>query len=171
MPPKKKVLAVVKIQLEAGSATPAPPVGTALGEVSFGSERVAERTTIESFYKPGGGLEFLTVGHTPTTVEVISAGHYVNLGGAGGYGPELITEIPLVETVTGAPFASVKTINVKAGSAIMQSGKLVPYGKVPKTCPKGGFPIKTEVIFDKEGAKPIVPESVTATYKAPCPRK
>ncbi len=31
MPPKKKVLAVVKIQLDAGSATPAPPVGTALG--------------------------------------------------------------------------------------------------------------------------------------------
>ena len=31
MPPKKKVLAIVKIQLEAGSATPAPPVGTALG--------------------------------------------------------------------------------------------------------------------------------------------
>ena len=31
MPPKKKVLAMVKIQLEAGSATPAPPVGTALG--------------------------------------------------------------------------------------------------------------------------------------------
>jgi large subunit ribosomal protein L11 len=31
MPPKKKILAVVKIQLEAGSATPAPPVGTALG--------------------------------------------------------------------------------------------------------------------------------------------
>jgi large subunit ribosomal protein L11 len=31
MAPKKKVLAVVKIQLEAGSATPAPPVGTALG--------------------------------------------------------------------------------------------------------------------------------------------
>ena len=30
MAPKKKVLAVVKIQLEAGSATPAPPVGTAL---------------------------------------------------------------------------------------------------------------------------------------------
>jgi len=31
MPPKKRVLAMVKIQLEAGSATPAPPVGTALG--------------------------------------------------------------------------------------------------------------------------------------------
>jgi len=31
MPPKKKVAAVVKIALNAGSATPAPPVGTALG--------------------------------------------------------------------------------------------------------------------------------------------
>jgi large subunit ribosomal protein L11 len=31
MAPPKKVIAVVKIQLEAGSATPAPPVGTALG--------------------------------------------------------------------------------------------------------------------------------------------
>jgi large subunit ribosomal protein L11 len=31
MPPRKRVLAMVKIQLNAGSATPAPPVGTALG--------------------------------------------------------------------------------------------------------------------------------------------
>ena len=31
MPPKKKVAAVVKIALNAGVATPAPPVGTALG--------------------------------------------------------------------------------------------------------------------------------------------
>ena len=31
MPPKKKIAALVKVQLQAGSATPAPPVGTALG--------------------------------------------------------------------------------------------------------------------------------------------
>src|SRR6202047_4981081 len=31
MPPKKKIPAGVKIQLPAGGATPAPPVGTALG--------------------------------------------------------------------------------------------------------------------------------------------
>jgi large subunit ribosomal protein L11 len=31
MPPRKKVAAVVKVQLQAGAATPAPPVGTALG--------------------------------------------------------------------------------------------------------------------------------------------
>ena len=31
MPPKKKVAALVKVQLNAGMANPAPPVGTALG--------------------------------------------------------------------------------------------------------------------------------------------
>jgi large subunit ribosomal protein L11 len=31
MPPKKKVVTVVKLQIQAGAATPAPPVGTALG--------------------------------------------------------------------------------------------------------------------------------------------
>ena len=31
MPPKKKIAGLVKVQLQAGAATPAPPVGTALG--------------------------------------------------------------------------------------------------------------------------------------------
>src|SRR5213596_4038871 len=31
MPPRKKIAALVKVQLNAGAATPAPPVGTALG--------------------------------------------------------------------------------------------------------------------------------------------
>lgn len=31
MPPKKKILTIVKLQIQAGQATPAPPVGTALG--------------------------------------------------------------------------------------------------------------------------------------------
>jgi large subunit ribosomal protein L11 len=31
MPPRKKFAALVKVQLQAGAATPAPPVGTALG--------------------------------------------------------------------------------------------------------------------------------------------
>jgi large subunit ribosomal protein L11 len=32
MPPKKKLAAVVKLQIKAGMATPAPPVGPALGQ-------------------------------------------------------------------------------------------------------------------------------------------
>ena len=32
MPPKKKISAVIKLQINAGAATPAPPVGPALGQ-------------------------------------------------------------------------------------------------------------------------------------------
>jgi large subunit ribosomal protein L11 len=32
MPPRKKLAAVVKLQIQAGAATPAPPVGPALGQ-------------------------------------------------------------------------------------------------------------------------------------------
>ena len=35
MPPKKKIFTVVKLQIEAGAATPAPPVGTALGPLGI----------------------------------------------------------------------------------------------------------------------------------------
>jgi len=32
MPPKKKITAVIKLQINAGQATPAPPIGPALGQ-------------------------------------------------------------------------------------------------------------------------------------------
>ena len=32
MPPKRKLTAVIKLQIKAGAATPAPPVGPALGQ-------------------------------------------------------------------------------------------------------------------------------------------
>ncbi len=32
MAPKKKVTALIKLQIQAGAATPAPPVGPALGQ-------------------------------------------------------------------------------------------------------------------------------------------
>ena len=154
------------IKCPKGSA--AGPVGTVLGYVTFGGERVEERAELSSFYSPGGGLEFFTDGHSPVSLEILSTGKYVNLGGAGGYGPELKTKVPLVASVPGAPYASVKTITVKVGSAYKSHGKAIYYGKVPTSCPKGGFPIKTEVIFAENGeeSKPV---SVTQTDKSPCP--
>jgi len=147
----------------------AGPVGSVLGIVSFGSERVEESATLQTFYAPGGGLQDYIEGHSPVFLEVLPAGHFVNLGGAGGYGPELSTEVPLVSTVPGAPFASIRSINEKWGSAI-KSGKTIHYITVPGSCPSGGFPIKAEVIFDEAGSDPPVPEAVTAIYKAPCPK-
>ena len=152
-----------------GSA--AGPVGHARGIVAFGDELVEETTTVESFYAPGGEIEFFTRGHSPVSLEIISSGHYIDLGGAGGYGLELRTEVPLVSTVPGADYASVEFINVEAGSAYSSHGKPFYYGTVPHACPAGGFPVKTEAIFDEGGAVPEVPEAVTVAYHAPCPRK
>ena len=118
----------------------AGPVGKVLGIVSFGTERVEEPATLESFYAPGGGVTFFTNGHSPVSLEILSKGHYVNLGGAGGFGPELITEVPLVSTVPGAPYASVESISVKAGSAhkvarqahlLRTRAQEVPEGRLP----------------------------------------
>ena len=149
-----------------GSA--AGPVGTVLGIVSFGSERVPEEATLESFYAPGGGLEFFTSGHSPVSLEILSKAHYVNLGGGEGFGPKLIAEVPLVATVPGAQYASVTTIKIKAGSARGPKKHPVYYGTLPKKCPKGGFPIKSEMTFE---AVPGFPrQTVTNLYKAPCPR-
>jgi hypothetical protein len=151
-----------------GSA--AGPVGKVLGIVAFGKERVPEEATLESFYAPGGGIEFFTAGHSPVSLEILSSGHYTNLNGAAGFGPKLVTEVPLVETVPGAPDASVEKISVKAGSAIKSHGKTIYYGTVPKKgqCPKGGFNIKAELTFAGLGG--LTQTTVPVAYKAPCPR-
>jgi hypothetical protein len=151
-----------------GSA--AGPVGQVVGFVSFGGERVVENAELSSFYAPGGGISFFTFGHSPVSLEILSTGRYTQLGGGGGFGPKLNAKVPLVPSVPGAPFASVKSIKVKAGSAIKKGGKTIYYGRVPTKCPKGGFPIKSEIIFAENGdeTKPVV---VTKLYKAPCPRK
>jgi hypothetical protein len=150
-----------------GSA--AGPVGTVVGFVSFGGERVIENAELSSFYAPGGGISFFTDGHSPVSLEILSKGHYVNLNGGAGFGPKLVAQVPLVPSVPGAPFASVKSIKIKAGSAIKKGGQTIYYGRVPKKCPKGGFPVKSEIIFAENGdeSKPV---TVTKTYKSPCPR-
>ncbi|MBA3807671.1 MAG: hypothetical protein H0X28_04650 [Solirubrobacterales bacterium] len=150
-----------------GSA--AGPIGKVVGFVSFGGERVIENLALSSFYSPGGGFAFFTAGHSPVSLEILSSGKYTQLGGAAGFGPKLLTKVPLVPSVPGAPFASVKSIKVKAGSAIKKNGKTIYYGRVPKKCPKGGFPVKAEIVFAENGdeTKPVI---VTKLYKAPCPK-
>ena len=86
---------------------------------------------------------FFTEGRSPVSLEILSPGHYKNYVGGGGYGPELKSPCLRSRARPGAPFASVKTIKVKAGSAIGPKNnpkKDTYYGRVPKVCPKGGFP-------------------------------
>jgi hypothetical protein len=154
-------------------ASRAGPVGEVRGFVSLGGERVKETATVESFFAPGGGIEFFTFGHSPVNIEVLSTGVIRNPHGAGGFGPEFETEIPLVSSVPGAPYASVEYIKVKAGAAYGPKNpkKATYYGRVPRKglCPKGGFRSKTEVIFAEVGGLPR--QVVTKEIRTPCPKR
>jgi hypothetical protein len=155
------------------AASRAGPPGEVHGFVTLGGERVKEAATVESFFAPGGGLEFFTHGHTPVSVEVLSTGRIRNPRGAGGFGPEFETQIPLVESLPGAPYASVESIRVKVGGAYGPTSpkKATYYGRVPKKgqCPKGGFRAKTEVIFAAVAGLPL--QTVTKELRVPCPRR
>jgi hypothetical protein len=152
----------------------ASPIGNALGEVTFGSERVPEEAKLQAFFGPNKGLLFYVQGSSPVSLEFVSQGTYVNSGVA-PYGLELKSTIPAIATVPGAALASTKTINIKVGAAIKKGKKLVSYGTLPSKCPAGGFPVKAELIFggsyggEREFGIPA--ETVTQTYKAPCPPK
>ena len=153
----------------------ASAIGSALGEVTFGSERVPEEASLQAFFAPGGGLLFYTQGSSPVSIEVVSSGRYVR--SSGKYSWELKTLVPAVATVPGAPFASVSRIHIKAGAAFRKHGKVIPYGTVPKKgeCPKGGFFGKTEVtfggMFGGEREFGIPAKTVTTVIRVPCPRR
>jgi len=151
------------------SHSAAGPVGRALGIVSFGTERVEEASTVQAFFAPGGGLNFFSAGHSPVSLEIVSKGHYVRASGK--YSETILTEVPLIATVPGAPDASILKVNVKTGAAYGPTNpkKATYYGRLPTRCPKGGFPLKAEVVFAELGGLPR--QVVTKAYKAPCPRR
>lgn len=141
--------------------------GEALGVVSFGTERVREKASIQAFFAPGGALQFYTQGTSPVSLEFISPSRVVSAKRP--YAQEFMTTVPLIETVPGAPDASTLSVNVKVGAAFRKGKKVTYYGTVPKKCPKGGFPLKSQLLFAGLGG--LAPQTVSATYKAPCPHR
>lgn len=152
----------------------ASPKGNALGEVTFGTERVPEEASLQAFFGSNKGLLFYVNGSSPVSLEFITPGAYVS-SGQPPYGLELKSTVPAISTVPGAPLASTKNINIKVGAAIKKGSKLISYGTMPTKCPAGGFPVKAELIFggsyggEREFGIPA--ETVSSTYKAPCPPK
>ncbi len=140
----------------------AGPVGEVLGVVSFGDTRVEEKGTVQGFFAPGGKLAFFTEGKTPASIEVLATGSFSTA--TPPFGPKLTVPVPLVETVPGAPYASVLSIKGRVGAAYKQGKKLISYGTVPKTCPKGGFKGKVELTF-------LSGEMVTVEPTVPCPKR
>ena len=153
----------------------ASPIGSVLGEVTFGTERVPENATLQGFFGPANSILFYTQGSSPVSLEVVSTGRFVR--SSGKYSWELKTLVPPVATVPGAPLASVSRIHIKSGAAYRSHGKVIPYGTVPQKgeCPKGGFFGKTEVTFggtfggEREFGIPA--KTVTNVIRVPCPRR
>jgi hypothetical protein len=152
----------------------ASPIGSVLGEVTFGSTRVPEEATLQAFFGPHAGLLFFVHGASPVNLEIVSSGTYAR--SSGKYAWELKTLVPAVASVPGAPLASASRIHIKAGAAIRSHGKVIPYGRVPKKgqCPKGGFYGKLEMTFggmfggEREFAIPA--KTVTKVIRVPCPK-
>jgi hypothetical protein len=140
----------------------AGPKGFAVGVVSFGGDRVKETASVQPFFAPGGNPEFFVEGTTPVVVEIIATGHVV--GSAPPFGLEFLGEVPLIETVPGALDASFLEGTIRVGTAYKQGRKTISYITMPKTCPKGGFPVKVEVGF-------LGGTTAGASYKMPCPKR
>jgi hypothetical protein len=149
-------------------ASAAGPVGKVYGVVSLGDTRVAETVELLSFFAPGGGFEFFAFGRTPVSIEVPGTAQLLHPNGFGGFGPEFTGKVPLVETVPGAPDASVERVEVTIGSAYRKHGRAVYYGRVPTTCPKGGFRAKAEFVFAENG-NVLTPVTVPVAVTVPCP--
>jgi hypothetical protein len=139
----------------------AGPPGEVLGVVAFGSTRVQEKATIQSFFAPGGKLAFYTEGTSPTLIEVLAEGTLSSAPPP--FGPKFTVPVPLVLTVPGAPYASVLSIKGKIGAAFKRGKKLISYGTVPKKCPKGGFKGRVELTF-------LSGETATVEPVVPCPK-
>jgi hypothetical protein len=140
----------------------AGPPGEVLGVVSFGNTRVQEKATVQAFFAPEGKLAFYTEGTSPASLEILTLGSLSTAPPP--FGPKFTVPVPLVVTVPEAPYASVLSIKGKIGAAFKQGKKLISYGTVPKTCPKGGFKGRVELTF-------LSGETVTVEPVVPCPKR
>jgi len=140
----------------------ASPPGQAGVVDPIGGELVTETATLQAFFAPGGGLNFYANAAAPISAQIVVPGHFSPAPAP--FGLMFTTDVPLVESVPGAPPVSTTSINLKVGAAIKKGKKTYYYGKVPSKCPKGGFVGKFEATFQTG-------ETVTHTVTVPCPTR
>lgn len=144
-------------------ASVAGPVDKATGIVSFGSERVEEEPFLESFFAPGGGLNFFINGHSPVSVEILASATVA--------GNVITIEVPLASTGPGAPYASLTEVVFRLGETQSEEeGSHLESGLTfPSECPTGKFAWAASVTFDREGSLPINAEPVESSAETGCP--
>ena len=143
-------------------ASKAGSVGEVSAIVSFGSERVEEEATLESFFAPEGRLDFFVNGHSPVSLEII--------GEATVAGNVITIQVPLVSTVPGAPYASIRAIGFRLGETEAEeaASQLVSGLTLPATCPMGRVSWSSTVTFDEGGSNPLEPEPTEQAAESEC---
>ena len=154
--------------LKCPRSSQAGPVGTAEAFVVFGSERVPETPSLEPFFTPSRSRHLRQWAH-PASIEIGSTGVYTEPTGEEGFGPELSSTLPLIETVPGAPDGSLTSIELKIGAAFKRGNKAFYFSTLPQNCPAGGFVFKAELTF--AALRGLTQQTVTSIDKTPCPSR
>jgi hypothetical protein len=139
----------------------AGPVGSITMWVAFGTTFVEETGTLQAFFGPNGAVNLSVQGHTPVAVEVVMTGTY----GADSppYGRALNVAVPLLETVPGAPDASITALTLALGRSRVEGATEIHSVTIPLQCPSGAFDWGGETGFS-DGT------TVLEGSRSPCPR-
>jgi hypothetical protein len=113
----------------------AGPTGTFNGTAELEGRMEPEYGTAETFFSEEGGLLLYLFGHNPDLIEVLASGHYVAASGSAG--PGVAFEVPLTETVPGAPFATITGLSLHLGAFRQEHGVTVGSVTAPGECATG----------------------------------
>jgi hypothetical protein len=128
--------------------------------VSFGTERVQETGTVQAIFSAGEAVNFFVQATSPVAVELLMTGTYTV--DSAPYSHVLNLAVPLIETVPGAPQASILSLTLAFGASRSEHGSEVHSVTIPQECPSGGFGWLANTTF-KNGT------TTTVSYKSPCP--
>ena len=137
-----------------------------LGYVAFGTKIVPEEATVESFYARGGGLEFFTFGHEPTIMEIISKAPLRQRGRP--VQPRADRRNPARRNGAGRartpPSRASRSRSARPTRRARQDDLLRP---TADEVPERRLPAEDRT--DLRRARRPAKQTVTKTYKAPCP--
>ena len=126
----------------------AGPAGSFNAIVAFGNERVTENGTTETFFTEGGGVLVYFLGTSTVALELISRGVFEPASAP--FGPAVNFEVPLIQTVPGAPDASLTALTIGLGAFIKRGGHETGSVTVPEACPKGALSWRADATFNDE---------------------
>jgi hypothetical protein len=170
--------AMARLEAEGPSGCPADSragFGSGVAEGEGAGEIHREPFTLDFFFAPpeGGRLTLLVYleGVSPNSVQLAMVAKEVRA--ASPYGIGFSVEVPSIPTLPGAVNASVESVSLTFGAAhvayhqkIGSKNKLIHVSGlvIPKTCPRGGFPLEGAADFADGTAD-------TAQTTIPCPRR